>query len=121
MLVHDFYLLNKDDLNFDNLKIGIIDKEKILDRIGISDDYILENASCFIGNSAMFSSSFLKQLDHHIKKGLCYYGTTVLYGEDITDFLTALLELSDCNEKEMLLKIVRLAIEKGYCIVHFGV
>lgn len=55
MLVHDFYLLNKDDLNFDNLKIGIIDKEKILDRIGISDDYILENASCFIGNSAMFS------------------------------------------------------------------
>lgn len=44
-----------------------------------------------------------------------------MYGEDITDFLTALLELSDCNEKEMLLKIVRLAIEKGYCIVHFGV
>lgn len=121
MLVHDFYLLNKDDLNFDNLSIGIMDKEKILDEIKISDDYILENHSVFLGDSAVFSSSFLTQLDHRVKKGLCYYGPTVLYGEDITDFLAALLELSDCNEKEMLLKIVRLAIEKGYCIVHFGV
>ena len=120
MLIHDFYLIKKDDLDFDNLKIWIIDKEKILYGIKISDDYILENASCF-GKSAKFSSSFRKQLEHRIEKGLSYYGTTVLYGEDITDFLTALLELPDCNEKEMLLKIARLAIEKGYCIVHIGV
>ncbi len=121
ILVHSFYLVNKDDLNFDDLSIGIIDKEKILDEIKISDDYILENHSVFLGDSAVFSSSFLTELDHRVKKGLCYYGPTVMYGEDIAEFLSALDQLSDCKEKEILLEISRSAIKKGCCIVHFGV
>ena len=121
MLIHDFYLVNKDDLDFDNLSIGIIDKEKILNEIKISDDYILENHSVFLGNSAAFSTSFQTQLHTRIINGLCYYGPTVMYGEDITKFLSALDQLSDCKEKEILLDIGRTAVKKGCCIVHFGV
>ena len=121
MLIHTFYLVNKEDLDFDNLSIGIIDKEKILNEIIISDDYILENHSVFLGNSAAFSSSFQTQLHTRIINGLCYYGPTVMFGKDIAEFLSALDQLSDCKEKEILLEISRSAIKKGCCIVHFGV
>lgn len=121
MLIHKFFLVNKDDLDFDNLSVGIIDKEKILNEIKISDDYILENHAVFIGDSAAFSTSFRKQLDTRIENGLCYYGPTVLCGEDISGFLSALEQLDDCREKELLSEFGRSAVKKGCCIVHFGV
>lgn len=121
MLIHNFFLVNRDDLKFDDLSVALIDKEKVLKETKISDDFILENHTVFLGDNALFSSSFHTELDTRIKRGLCYYGSSVLCGKDIDEFLSALDKISDCREKEILLEMSRSAIQKGCCIVHFGV
>ena len=121
MLIHRFCLVNKDDLVFDNFMFGLLNTDKILYEAKISDDFIQENHTVLLGDSAMFSTSFHAELHTRVINGLCYYGPTVLCGKDIDEFLSALDKISDCREKEILLEMSRSAIKKGCCIIHFGV
>lgn len=119
MLIHDFFVINKEYVDLNNVNFGvrynIIYKTKALQYIRISDEFILDNADVLCRANATFTSV----LDG--RKGLNYYGETILCDMEIDNFIIDLNKIPDCLSKKMLLRMGKLAIENNCYLVHVGV
>lgn len=118
MLIHDFFVINKEYVDFNKVNFGVrynLYKTKALQYIRISDEFILDNADVLCRADATFKSV----LDG--RKGLNYYGETILCDMEIDNFIIDLNKIPDCLSKKMLLRMSKLAIENNCYLVHVGV
>ena len=116
MLIHEFILVNKNEIPHDALAENIsYNLTKTRECVKVSDDIIVNNSD--------FLSSFKTHWSYtgNIHEGLDYHGITIILNEDIKQFVDVLAKYSDRNDVQKLDKLCRTALIQNKNIVHFGI
>lgn len=115
--MHDFLLLYIKDLP-DEFPFSA-DEYNYYKRIEISDKFIINNNQYLSYKFAAFNSFWWSMNNPQI--GLNYYGVTIFDYDCILELSHTLTKLKSSDERNKLIEICDIAIDRGMYLIHLGI